>query len=104
MAFGERFCLENAMSDLAKVSHQGAKEALRTAIYLHCVCNVRNNVAWYLINEVISHEAAAELDEIFNAAVKAVVPHLNDLVEALGLPNIQDLHSPIVRDYVAFNA
>jgi len=89
LAFGERYCLENAMSDLAKVSHQGAKEALRTAIYLHCVCNVRNNVAWYLI---------------FNAAVKAVVPHLNDLVEALGLPNIQDLHSPIVRDYVAFNA
>ena len=104
LAFGERFCLENAMSDLNKTTHVGAKEALRKAIFLHCVTLVRNNVSWYLINEVISTEAAAGLDDLFNAAVKDVVPHLNVLVEGLGLPRIAHLHSPIVRDHVAFNA
>ena len=54
LAFGERYVLQNALSDLAKVEHAGAKEALRKAIFLHCVTLVRNNVAWYLINEVIS--------------------------------------------------
>lgn len=87
-----------------KATHAGAKDALAKAIFLHCVTLVRNNVSWYLINEVISAEAAAELDALFNAAVKDVVPHLNVLVEALGLPKIEALHSPIVRDHVAFNA
>lgn len=104
LAFGERFCLENAMKDLNKMTHTAAKDALRKAIFLHCVTLVRNNQAWYLINEVISTEAAAELDDLFNAAVKDVVPHLNVLVEALGLPDIPALHAPIVRDHLAFNA
>ena len=104
LAFGERFILENAIKDLNKMTHAAAKEAVRNAIFLHCVTLVRNNVSWYLINEVIGAEAAAELDDLFNTAVKNVVPHLNVLVEGLGLPNIANLHAPIVRDHMAFNA
>ena len=43
LAFGERFCLENAMKDLNKMTHSAAKEALSKAIFLHCVTLVRNN-------------------------------------------------------------
>jgi len=56
------------------------------------------------MNGVISPEAASELDAAFNAAVKAIAPYTNDCVESLGVPNIKELHSPIARDYVAFNA
>lgn len=71
---------------------------------LHSINLVRKNVSWYLINEVISSEAAVELDQVHDAAVKALVPHLNTCVEALGIPNVKQLHSPIARDYIAFNA
>ena len=88
-AFGERFMLENALSDFAKVKHAGARETLERVIFLHSVNLVRRNVAWYLVNEVISHGAAAELDAVHDAAVKALVPHMNTCVEALGLTNIK---------------
>ena len=86
------------------MKHTGAHATLTAVIHLHCVNLVRKNVAWYLINEIISAEAAAELDALHDAAVKALVPHMNTAVEALGLYDIENLHTPITRDFQAFNA
>jgi hypothetical protein len=89
---------------MAAVDHAGAKATLASVIHLHSLNLVRKNVAWYLINECISPEAAAALDDQNDAAVKAFVPHMNTALESLGLPDIEQLHSPIVRDFQAFNA
>ena len=84
---------------MAAVDHAGAKATLASVIHLHSLNLVRKNVAWYLINECISPEAAAALDDQNDAAVKAFVPHMNTALESLGLPDIEQLHSPIVRDF-----
>ena len=96
--------LENSLIALANCKHEGARATLANTIYLHSLNVVRRNVGWYLINEVISLEAAAELDAAHDAAVKAFVPHMNTALESLGVPHIKQLHAPIARDYVAFNA
>lgn len=67
------------------VPHAGAKETLKSAIFLHSVTLVRQNLSWYLIKGVISSEAASELDAVWNAAVKAFVPHMNTAVMGLGV-------------------
>lgn len=103
-AYGERYMLESALSALASVTNAGAAETLKSCIFLSCIKLVQQNIGWYLINEVVSHEAAGELGAAFDAAVKAFVPHMNTALEALGLPHYEKLHPPIARDYVAFNA
>jgi hypothetical protein len=103
MAFGERYHLEHALDKLSECKHEGAGKALEAAIFLHCVNVIRENISWYLINGIVSTEAAAELDAVCDGAVKAFVPYMNDVVEGLGLPQITHLHAPVSRDYVAFN-
>jgi len=103
-AFGERYMLENSLIQMKNCTNASAKIVLERVIFLHCLALVRKEQAWYLINGVISPQAAADLDDQFNLAVKAIAPFTNDCVEALGVPNIKELHAPIARDYVAFNA
>lgn len=103
-AFGERYALENSLRYLKNCPNANAKIVLERVIFLSCIALVRKEQAWYLINGVISPEAASQLDAEFDAAVKAMAPFTNDCVEALGVPNIKELHGPIARDFVAFNA
>ena len=37
------------------------------------------------------------------SCVKALAPHINDCVEAMGVPTAQHVSAPIARDYIAFN-
>jgi len=103
-AFGERHMLECAINNWQKQTHPGLKDLLEKTIFLHTLEVVRENIAWYISNGVVSLEAAAELDEAFNQAVKDFLPYMNTAAEGLGLPKLDHLYSPIARDYVAFNA
>lgn len=96
--------LENCLKTYENCGQANAKIVLEKIIFLHCVAVIKKEQAWYLINGVISPEAAAELDAVHDAAVKALAPFTNTAVEALGVPNIKEMHAPIARDYVAFNA
>ena len=49
-------------------------------------------------------EAAAELEQVYQNSVKDILPHMNTVVESLGIPKVTHLYGPIARDYVAFNA
>ena len=62
-AFSERYMLQGALKQLAAVTHAGVKELLTQTIFLHMLDMVRQNSAWYLINNVISPAAAAKLDD-----------------------------------------
>ena len=103
-AFGERFMLEEAIAAMHAMDNENAKVVLAKTIYLHSLWNVKMNIGWYTMHKVVSNEAALELDSLFNQAVKDVVPHMNTLVEALGVSREKHLNAPIARDYVAFNA
>jgi hypothetical protein len=102
-AFGERYMLQGALDTIEKCSHPGVKEVLVQATFLHMLTIIKQNSAWYLLNNVISSAAASKLDDQFDAAVKAFLPHMNTAVDGLGVPKIKALHGTIARDYVAFN-
>ena len=80
-AFAERFVLESALAQMATVEHAGAKQVLASATYLHCISLVAKNIDWYLLNGIVSVEAAQALDQEVNQAVKAFVPHMNTALE-----------------------
>ena len=65
---------------------------------------VKQNLHWYLMDGSVSDQAAASLDAEFDQAVKDYVPHMNTVLESLGIPENQDRLGPIARDYVAFNS
>ena len=103
-AFGERYMVEAMLSSLKNCNHVGLKDLFYSALHLHCLTLVRDNLAWYLRNEVISHEAASEIESAWLAAVKAFVPHTNTALEGLGIIRPTEYYMPIARDYVSFNA
>ena len=105
MSFGERYVLFNAIIAMEDdCVHQGAKSILEKVIYLHMITYINENLGWYLKNGVISAVAAKDLSDRQDSAVKELVPHINDCVEALGVNRNANLHGPISRDYVKFNS
>lgn len=86
-AFGERFMLEQALASLkAMGDNVKAQQVVEKCIFLHCVYLLKNNLGWYMQQGCVSQEAAQELDSVFNRAVKEMVPHMNTVVEAMGVP------------------
>jgi hypothetical protein len=53
---------------------------------------------------LISREAARNLEDSYQRAIKDLVPHTNDCIEAFGIPDIKNLHCPISRNYIQFNS
>lgn len=84
--------------------HPGALRIMGHVIYLHMITLVKDNLAWYLENDLISKEAAKNLPNSWQKAVKDLMPHLNDCIEAFGVPDIPELNAPIARDYIKFNS
>ena len=66
--------------------------------------HVTDNLDFYLINGLISAEAAKKLLVGKDAAVKRFVPFTNAAVDGLGNLPVEGLNAPIARNYVAFNA
>jgi len=49
---------------------------------------IKQDLAWYLVNGVVSSEAATNLDAAeFDQAVKDYVPHINTALASLGIPD-----------------
>jgi hypothetical protein len=67
------------------VDNAKAKLVIEKTIFLHAVQTVRQNLGWFMSNGCISNEAALELDQVFERAVKDFLPHMNTTVEALGI-------------------
>ena len=61
---------------------------------------LRKDVGWYLQNEIISKESAQSIVGNFDQAVKNLVPHVNDCLEAFNLVMVPGMHSTIAKqDY-----
>ena len=103
IAYSERFCLQAAMKRLEGQADPAVKSALAKVIRLHCLALVKENLGWYLAHGVVNPQAGLALDGELNAAVKEVLPHTNEFLEAFNIPRIPQLAPPIIRDYVKFN-
>ena len=66
--------------------------------------HVVENLSFYLLNGIISSEAAKTLLDGKDAAIKRFLPYMNAAVAGLGNLPIPHIYGPIARDYVAFNA
>lgn len=84
--------------------HPGALKIMGHVVYLFMIHLVHNSTGWYLSRGLISREAAKNLEGSYQKAVKDLLPHLNDCIEAFGIPDHQELHVPIARDYIKFNS
>jgi acyl-CoA oxidase len=105
MAFGERFFLQHAYAAYEdQCVHNGAREILGKIINLHMITYLNDNMSWYLANGLISRQAAKDLFSKQGAAVKNLVPHINEVIESFGLIQNPMVHSPIARDYIKYNS
>lgn len=62
MAFGERICLESALNKLALASDPQLKGVLTKIIRLHAMSLVKENMPFYLTNQIVNAKAAKELE------------------------------------------
>lgn len=65
---------------------------------------IYENLSFYMVNKLISTEAARNIMDNKDKAVKDFLPYMNDAVEALGNLPIPDSFAPMARDYVSWNA
>ena len=61
-SFGERYMLQQALEAYNKCSQPRVKEILKKTITLHCLTLIKNGLGWYLQRDLVSREAAAEVD------------------------------------------
>ena len=87
LSFGNRYFLQSAIEFMeTECVHPGALRIMGYVIYLFMINLVKNSAGWYLSRGLISREAAKNLDGSYQKAVKDLVPHLNDCIEAFGIP------------------
>lgn len=102
IAYGNRYMLQGALQYLADCSDAKTKQVLQATIQLHMMFLVKQTLAWYIINGTISNEAAINIDNEFDQAIKDFMPHMNTVVGCLGMPeDNQNRIGVIARDYVA---
>jgi hypothetical protein len=61
-AFAERYMLQGAIKNMEECTHAPTKKLLEKTIMLHMISLVRENIGWYLMNDVVSAKAAQNLD------------------------------------------
>ena len=102
-SFGERFFLQNAFVAYDNCKDAGVKELLHQILNLHMISLIKNDIGWYLSNEIISKESAMSIVNSFDKAVKDFVPHMNDAMEAFNLNVLPNMHAQISQqDYWRF--
>lgn len=67
------------------------------------VAQLKEDMPFYLTNDLMSHSFAKQIVQEFDISVCDLVPHINDLIEALGMHKIKDIHAPMSRDWTKFN-
>jgi len=92
-SFGERFMLQNAFRAYETCKHANAKELLKHILRLHMIDLLRENMSFFLLNEIISRNAAKNLISSFDKEVKEFVPYMNDCLEAFNLPKTPQMHA-----------
>lgn len=76
---------------------------LAKILRLHMLDVLREDMGYYLTYDLISHALARNIVQECDNAVRDLVPHINDLIEIMGLPKIPEIYAPMTRDWSKFN-
>jgi hypothetical protein len=97
-SFGERFFLQNAWEAYEKAPRQNVKNCLYQVLRLHMISYLKDNLGFFITNEIISLDGARSIEAIFPQAVKDFVPHMNDCVEGINMLSPVGTLPQIVKD------
>lgn len=101
--YGERHCLEYCIAQLDKLESAENKRLLTLVFRLYASDVVYRDMSFYMIEGVLSKEAAKNLTETRLKLIKEVAAHCNDLLDCMSIPK-HALYAPISNDYVKYNA
>ncbi|KAL4462141.1 hypothetical protein ABPG72_010457 [Tetrahymena utriculariae] len=100
--FGERIIADFAQQNLVNV-RQDVKRPLELYFKLHLVSVVLSNLGWYLMNNVITSDAARSLEELRKECIVQIHPIALYSVNAFGIPE-HLLCAPIAQNYETYNS
>lgn len=93
MIHGERYCLEVALNE-----YLNKNEVLNNIVTLYAAIIVKKNLGWYLMNDLIAHNAAKKLPEQVNALIRSIGGHAMEICNGFGIPESL-VKAPIFTGY-----
>ncbi|RIA89804.1 acyl-CoA dehydrogenase/oxidase [Glomus cerebriforme] len=100
-AHGDRIVFEQVIISIQKLKG-GSSKILATIACLYALTQIDANLAWFIVNKLISVQTAATVQPLIREIVKDISPYSMQLVDALGVdPRV--LYAPIANDWVKYN-
>jgi acyl-CoA oxidase len=103
MAYGERHTLEHCINTLSKLSCPKNKEVMTRVFTLFGCELVFRDTGFYMIQGIISAQAAIHLDKERIMLIKSVALDVDDLLDCMNIAK-HALYAPIAQDYVKYNS
>lgn len=101
-SYGERIILDACLLSL---SHNDARPNRDLLGKIYCISTlvvVQRDLAWYVLNDLISKENALKIEGIFAGLVEEIAVVAIDVVQHLGIPDYL-IRAPIATNYVKYN-
>jgi len=100
-AHGDRIVLEQVIISIQKLTG-GSSKILANVACLYALTQIDANLAWYIVNQLISVQTAATVQPLIREIVKDIAPYSIQLVDVLGVdPRV--LYAPIANDWAKYN-
>ena len=101
-AYGERIIIDACLLSLDHPDALTNKEILYKIYCLNALVIIQRDLAFYLMNNVISNESAESIEEIISKLVEEISVFAIDLVNNFGIPEYL-IRAPIAYDYIKYN-
>ena len=100
--YGERFIVDSCILSLECPSTRSNRDLLQKLYILSALVIVQRDMAWYLVNDLISRENAVSIEGLISALVDELSRIAVEIVQYLGIPDYL-IRSPIASNYVKYN-
>jgi acyl-CoA oxidase len=79
------------------------RDTLRPVLQLYAMCSIEQDLSWYLMQGILSREAAVSVATLRSKLVTKVSSISAALIESFDIPN-EMLFAPIAKDWVEYNS
>ena len=100
--YGERVVADSCILSLNDPDAQSNRLLLQKLFALNNLMLIQRDLAWYVINGIISHTNAENIEGLISNLVEEIVPFSVDIVRHLGIPDYL-IKAPIAADYIKYN-
>ena len=98
MAYGERHTIEACVRNIARLKNAANAETLTVISRLFATECVRRELGFYLINKVVSPEAAKNTNKVRGELINYMHANINELIPCLNIPG-HAIYAPIAADW-----